>query len=417
MPDRSEAMHQLSLAVAIAAGTVVVLGLVSGRMQRAPLSRPLLALLVGVAAGPEVLGLLRPEEWPNRLRILQEGAELALAVSVFGIALRTPAEDMRALMRPVGVLLTLGMLGMWAVSAGLAWAVMGIAPLVALGVGAVVAPTDPVVASSIVTGGAAEEALPGRLRSTLSLESGANDGLGYLFVLLPVLLMDGAADPWGRFLWDVVVIGVVVAVAIGAAIGWGVARCLRAADDSAWIDRQSLLAISVALSLAVVTITTFAGSDGVLAAFAAGVAFRLTVERTEQYEEQEVQESIAKLFNLPVFVILGAALPWAEWSGATLLFALLVIALRRPVAVALCRPLLGGGLTRPDVLFLGWFGPVGVAALYYALLVEERTGDATAWHAASLVIAASVLLHGVTSGPGLAAYRRAADPEAGRARA
>ena len=180
-------MHQLNLAVAIAAGTVVLLGLVSGRAQRLPLSRPLLALLVGVAAGPAALGLLHPEAWPHHVLILKETARFALAVSVFGIALRTPMRDIRALLRPVGLLLTLGMAAMWAVSAGLAWAALGLAPLMALAVGAVVTPTDPVVASSIATGAAAEEALPSRLRSTLSLESGANDGLAYAIVLLPKL--------------------------------------------------------------------------------------------------------------------------------------------------------------------------------------------------------------------------------------
>ena len=407
-------MHQFNLAIAACAAVVVALGLVSGRIQRAPVSRPLLALLAGVALGPVALGLLTPEEWPDETRILREVARFALAVSVFGIALRTPAPDIRGLLRPVGLLLTLGMLAMWAVSAGLAWAVLGVSPLVALAVGAVVTPTDPVVASSIATGTAAERALPDRLRSTLSLESGANDGLGYLVVLLPVVLMGSAADPWSRWAVDVVLVGVVLAVTIGVAVGWVVARLVRAADAWAWIDRKSLLGLSVALSFLVLTLAKLAGSDGILAAFAAGIAFRLTVNYDAEYDEQEVQESIAKLLNLPVFVILGAALPWQAWTGATAAFALLVLALRRPVALLALGPFLGAGLRRRDTVFLGWFGPVGVAALYYSLLVQERTGDPAAWHAASLTIAASVLIHGLTSGPGLGVYERAGGEPAGR---
>jgi NhaP-type Na+/H+ or K+/H+ antiporter len=61
-------------------------------------------------------------------------------------------------------------------------------------------------------------------------------------------------------------------------------------------------------------------------------------------------------------------------------------------------------MTRPDKLFLGWFGPIGVAALYYALHLKEQTGDEVIWHATSLVIVASVLIHGVTSILGLKLY-------------
>ena len=342
-------MEQIDIAVAMCAATVVVLGLISGRAQTAPVSRPLLALMVGVASGPAMLGLLRPEEWPQMTGILRETARFALAISVFGIALRTPAPDMRRLIRPVGLLLSLGMLAMWAVSAGLAWGVLGLAPLTALALGAVVTPTDPVVASSIATGGAAEKALPDRLRSTLSLESGANDGLAYPIVLLPILLMEAGGEPWARWLWDVMAIGVVLAVAIGGVLGWAAGRLLRAADRRSWIDRHSLLGLSVALSLLAVSGAKLAGSDGILAAFAAGIAFRLTVDRDEDQDEQEVQESISKLFNLPVFVLLGAALPWGEWSASTLAFALLVLALRRPVALVVCGAGSGrgwGGATR-----------------------------------------------------------------------
>ncbi|MBM9595813.1 cation:proton antiporter domain-containing protein [Roseitranquillus sediminis] len=399
-------MQQLDATVTIAAAAVVLLGLASRRVQMAPVSRPLLALAVGILAGPQVAGLLRPDEWPSSEVILREAARFTLAISVFGIALRTPRESYTRLARPVAVLLSLGMLVMWGASFGAAL-LLGVAPVVALAAGAVVTPTDPVVASAIATGGAAERHLPEALRSTLSLESGANDGLGYLFVMLPVLIVLHPADAGARWFWDVLVVGVLLAVAIGAATGLVAARLLRLADRSEWIERHSLLGLSIALSLMVLAMAHLAGSDGILAAFVAGVAFNMGVDRDEDHEQQNVQETIAKLFNLPVFVLLGAALPWREWAelgwpvGG---FAVAVLLLRRPLALAVCGPLLGGRLSWRDVGFLGWFGPVGVAALYYALLVKERTGDPTVWPAAALVIVLSVVAHGVTSGPGLRAY-------------
>lgn len=408
-------MSQLNVILAVTGVAVVAIGLISSRIDRAPLSAPLLALATGVVTGPLALGWLEPAAWPDAETILKEAARFTLAISVFGIAMRTPVENYRMLARPVAVLLTLGMLAMWAVSAGIAWGVLGLPPLMALALGAAVTPTDPVVASSIVTGSPAERALPDRLRSTLSLESGANDGLGYLLVLLPIPFMSHAApEAWSIWLRDTLLVGVLLAVAIGAFLGWLAAAALRWADARNWVEEHSELSLTVALSLAVLALAKLAGSDGILAAFAAGATFNMTASRREEREEENVQEAISKLFNLPVFVLFGAMLPvggWQVlgWPGVAL--AVLVLALRRPLAILVCGPLIGAGMTRPDKVFLGWFGPVGVAALYYALHLREQTGNEVIWHAVSLVIVASVLAHGLTSAFGLARYPTPDDTE------
>lgn len=411
-------MHQVNIAIALAGFVVVLAGLVSARVESLPLSQPFFALCIGIVAGPEVLHWLHPGDWPHAHLILKEAARLAIAISVFGIALRTPKEDYRRLLRPWMLLLTLGMLVMWLSSAGLAWAILGLSPLMALLLGAIITPTDPVVASSIVTGPFAERSLPDRLRATLSLESGANDGLGYLIVLLPIMLLDHASPSaaFGQWLTEVLLVGVVLAVIVGAVIGYLVATALRRAERIGWIEKNALLGLSVALSLAVVTVAKLLGSDGILAAFAAGAAFNFGVDRAEEFEEQRVQETIGKLFNLPVFVILGAMLPWAAWlqmGWSGIAFATVVLLLRRPFALLVTGRWLGAGLRPRDAVFLGWFGPIGVAAIYYAMHAEERMQDPQYWHVASLVIVASIVAHGITSGPGLIAYRRAGPNSSG----
>jgi NhaP-type Na+/H+ or K+/H+ antiporter len=405
-------MHDVNVVVAVAAAVVVALGLLSGAIKRSVLSVPLLALLVGVAAGPVGLGWFDLAQWPHHHTIVQEAARFTLAISVMGIALRTPVADYRRLLRPTALLLTIGMLGMWGASSALAWVLLGLAPLTALLLGAVITPTDPVVASSIVTGAAAERSLPDRVRSTLSLESGANDGLAYLFVVIPILLLaHPPAVALDRWVQDVLLVGVLAAVAIGAALGGLVGAALRLADRAGLMEKHSFLSLSVALSLLAVTLAKLAGSDGILAAFAAGLALSAVTSAAERVSEENIQEAISKLFNLPIFVLLGAALPWSawvEWGWLGVAFAVAVLLLRRPPVVLLLAPRLGAGLERRDGLFLAWFGPIGVAAIYYALLALERTGDPTTWHLASLVIAASVLAHGVTGAPFMAFYRRAA---------
>jgi sodium/hydrogen antiporter len=405
-------MHTLDTVIAICAGAVILLGIVSARVQRSLASVPLLALLVGVAAGPHGTGLLDPFAWPEHQTILKEVARFTLAISVVGIALRTPREDYRRLLRPVAVLLTLGMLGMWGISSLLAWAALGIAPVVALSIGAAAAPTDPVVANAIVAGPLAGRQLPDRVRSTLSLESGANDGLGYLFVMLPILLIQhpGPAEALGRWLADTLLQGVVLAVVLGLLIGWGTARLLGWAMARRYVEHHSFLSLGVALALLATAGTRLLGADGILAAFAAGAAFNLTAGRKQDYEEQNVEEAIGRLFTIPVFVLLGLALPVAGWvtlgwAGPALTIAILL--LRRPLVLLALSPLLGPKLDRDDRLFLGWFGPVGVAAIYYALHSAHETGNPTLWPATSLVVVASIVAHGLTAKPGIALYNRA----------
>lgn len=168
-----------------------------------------------------------------------------------------------------------------------------------------------------MTGGLAERSLPDRLRSALSLESGANDGLAYLIVLLPILLMDHASPSaaFGRWLIHVLLVGVLLAVAFGAIIGYVAALALHHSDKKGWAEKHSLLGLSVALSLVVVAAAKLMGSDGILAAFAAGAAFNFGVDRGEEFEDQNVQEAISRLFNLPVFTLFGAMLPWQDWFG------------------------------------------------------------------------------------------------------
>ncbi|MGK7753366.1 MULTISPECIES: cation:proton antiporter domain-containing protein [unclassified Roseovarius] len=403
-------MQQLYLTMAISALTVVLLGLTSGPLQKLPVSRPLLALCVGIAAGPTGAGLLRPDEWGAPHAILKEAARLTLAISVMGVALRVPIRDLLELRRPLLILLGPGLLLMWAVSSGLAWLAFGLAPLLAMSLGAALTPTDPVVAASIVTGHVAEAELPQKSRSILSAESGANDGLAYLLVLLPLLMMtEGSEAGLTQVITHVIPVDLLLAVGIGATLGGLTGVALRVGDRRGWVEHSSLLGLSVALALLAVAGAHAVGSDGILASFAAGVAFNTLVDREAELEDENVQEAVTKLFTLPVFVLTGALLPWNAWldRGWTLLiFALAVLVLRRPLAILLLVPFLK--ITRRDAVFFGWFGPVGVAAIYYALHAEETLHDPRIWAMASAVVAVSVLLHGVTASPGVMLYGRRA---------
>lgn len=403
-------MSELNVGLAAVGGLVLVIGLLSGSIRRSLFSGPLVALLVGVLLGPAALGLLDPAGWGSQETILEQAARLTLAISLMGVALRLPKRELFRGWRSLAVLLGLVMPLMWLVSGLLVYLIVGVPFLVALLVGAVVTPTDPVVSSTIVTGELAEENLPNRLRYTLSGESGANDGLAYPFVLLPILLLSRppgeALSHWltHTLLWEVG-----AAVVFGTLVGFGAGRLLEWAQFKGTMERTSFLAYTLALSLAVLGAAKLLGTDGVLAVFVAGLTFDAAVSESDRAEEERVQEAVSRFFILPIFVLLGMMIPWKEWlelGWVGVLLALAVLLLRRLPAVLALMPLLGRvGGTR-DALFLGWFGPIGVAALFYANFSVGEAGVEEAWVIGSLIICASILVHGLSATPLTKLYGR-----------
>ncbi|MBB4935631.1 NhaP-type Na+/H+ or K+/H+ antiporter [Lipingzhangella halophila] len=384
-------------------GTVLLLGLLSVPVRRLWLSGPLLALLLGVLLGPEVSGLLTPAEWGEESYLLEQAARLTVAMSLMAIALRLPPGYLYTHMRSLLIVLGPVMIAMWVVSGLATHLILAVPIWVALLVGAVITPTDPVISSTIVQGSIAKRNLPERMRHFLSAEAGANDVLSYPLVFLAVLMLahpPGAAlEEWlvRVLLWEVLAV-----VALGGVLGYLAGRALSWADRSALVPRTSYLVFSLSLTITVLGITELARTNGLLGVFVAGLVFRGVISEQEERDEENVQDAVNDFFLLPVFVLLGLTLPWSEWAalgwrGPVLVVAVLLLR-RLPVFVAL-SPFMRSVHGMREAAFLGWFGPIGVAALFYANLSLHETSNSLVWTVGSLVICASVLVHGVTATP------------------
>ena len=342
--------------------------------------------------------------------ILEVAALVTLAIALMGVALRLPVGYISSNWRLLAVLLGILMPLMWLACSLLAYLFLGVSFLVALLIGGIVTPTDPVVANTIVTGSVAERNLPGRLRHAISGESGFNDGLALPFVLLPVLMLTRpSGEAFSHWLTHSILWEVAAGAVLGALIGYAAGKTLRWAERRETMERTSILTVSLALSLTVLGVTELVGMSGVLAAFVAGVAFNATGSSDAKERQEEVQGAITRFFDLPIFVLLGIALPWEGWlelGWSGVLLAAAVLLLRRLPAVLALRPLLGELRETRDILFLGWFGPVGAAALYYAAFSLHDTGIEEVWIVVSLIICSSVLIHGLTDTPLTKLYGR-----------
>lgn len=381
----------------VAGAAALVVGTLSAHLDRWSISPPLLAMVVGVVVGPQVAGLasIPATVAPH---VLHVAAKLLLAVALMAIALRYPLAEVRTHGREVLVLLAVVMPAMALVAGAAAAWTLGLPVGVAAVLGATLTPTDPVLASGIVTGEAAEQAIPARDRQVLSIESGANDGLALPFVLLALAWTLGRPvdSTLATILYEVL-----GAVVVGVAAGWAAGRALRWGEQHREVTGSERSLYTLVLAAFLLGATAALGMDGLLAVFVGGLAHSAAATDRERRAEVSVDEPLSQFLVVPVFVLFGVALPWSDWAnlgwgGVGLVAAALL--LRRLPVVLLLRRALGGD--RAHAVWLGWFGPIGVAALFYLGHAHaEGVTDPAVWGAGTLVVAASTVAHGLTAAP------------------
>ena len=404
-------MDQLNIVITAIGVIVLFLGLLSDYFRRQWWSSdPFSALLLGILLGPVGLGLVDPENWDiSQEHLLEQAARFTLAIGLMGVALRLPrGYCLGRYGKSLAVLLGLVMPMMWLVSGLLVYWILKLPFWEAMVIGAAITPTDPIVATSIVTGAVAEENLPERLRHLISAESGANDGLSYPFLLLAILMLERNSDnsraiaTLSHWFTHVVLWEVGMAIIFGAFLGYAAGRLLEWAEQKNTIEEQSFLGYTIALSITVLGAAKLIATDGVLAVFIAGLAFNYAVKAQERAEEENVQEAINRFFNLPIFILLGLTIPWQEWGHLgwwNLVLVVAILLLRRIPALLLCYRLIKPAKAIPEALFVGWFGPIGAAAIYYAGYSMRETGIEEVWLVCSLMICASIVAHGFSAVP------------------
>ena len=335
------------------------------------------------------------------MSIFEQAARITLALSVMSAALSLPTGYFTRNWRAMGLILLPGMVLMWGASAGMAGVLLGLPLLSALLVGAVMTPTDPVLARSIVTGRLATDKVPANLRRSITAESGANDGLALPLVMLPLLLMDAQGQVAQRSLlylaWEVG-----GALAVGWLLGHATGFVFRVAHDKEIAEAKSLTATTMALALLTLAAVALLGADGILAVFVAGLVLNRAMKEEHAKSHEHFQDAVDRSLTLPIFILLGVVLPIDQWIAQNWpLFAAAggIVLLRRLPAWLVLQALARPYADRRQALFAGWFGPIGVAALFYAAFASKHGGPAILWPLVSLVVTLSIVVHGITSTP------------------
>ncbi|MGE5506596.1 MAG: cation:proton antiporter [Actinomycetota bacterium] len=366
--------------VATAAGTVFSLGVLARALaSRWPLSEALLALALGVAAGPFGLGLFTPSALGLSPSALEQAARYTLGVARVSAAFDLTADVVRQ-WRSIGLLLAAGMVGMWLTTTMAAWLLLPFGPGDALLVGAILAPTDPVLAGGILGGPLAERNVPVRLRTLLLAESAANDGLALPFVLFGLGL--ASSSPWPATVRDLVVRGFLWEVGVGAAVaiglGWLAGRAVATAQRRLDADAAALAAASVSVGICALTLAHLVHVDGILAAFLAALVFVRTSGHAGDQAWRGFARGTKRFLELPFFVLLGIALPVDRWAGIglpLLAFAMVALGGRRLPTIWAISSLIPEFERPALVWFSGWFGPMGTSAAFYAAFAPNTTSS------------------------------------------
>ena len=369
-------------------------GTLSARLERFDMTAPIVFIAVGLLLthGPLTpLGIMPSKEV---VRVL---AELTLALVLFSDAARVGRHSLRADLGPCLRLLGIGLPLTIGLGTLVAFALPGVTDIwLALLVGAALAPTDAALGAAVM----ANPAVPSRVRELINVESGLNDGIA-----TPVVLVAIAGAGHAEHVASAGVVSAVTELAlgllIGAVVGGGGGWLVKLGRGRGWVDEGFAGAAVLGLALCSYATSVALHGNGFVAAFTGGLAFAATAKQAARLVP--FVEETGTLLSLVVWLMFGivAVTPAIEnltWQTGLYAVLSLTVIQMLPVAVALA----GARLGKPTVLFIGWFGPRGLASVVFGLLALEDLAGSAAKPVVSVIaftVLLSVLAHGLTADP------------------
>ncbi|MDJ0875001.1 MAG: cation:proton antiporter [Desulfobacterales bacterium] len=394
-------MYQI---LAVLALFTLVYSSVAGKIERTWISGPMIFTVFGLLIGPVGFDLLPLDIDGEAIRTL---AELTLALVLFtdaagadmGVLKKARALPIRLLLigLPLTILLGFG-LGVLLIDK---LSLVEIALLATL-----LAPTDAALGKAVVT----NEAVPEDVRQGLNVESGLNDGICVPILFVFLALATGKAGEEGP--WQLALMLVAEEIGIGLAVGLGVtllaAILLKHARRHQWLTPTWIQVPVVVLAFSCFGLAQLIGGSGFIAAFSGGLLFAVLGKEVRE-EFLRAAEASGDVLALITWVIFGSAVVGqavGSFSWLILLYSVLTLTVIRmlPVFVSLS----GMGMSVEGKLFVGWFGPRGLASIVFAVIVVNaklpHSGPIAMTAVCTIIL--SILAHGVSANPWAKAFGR-----------
>jgi NhaP-type Na+/H+ or K+/H+ antiporter len=378
-------------------GCIFIYSLLTNAIAKTIVTLPIIFMGVGYLCARPIEALAEPEMMNEGKRLL---AEITLVLVLFSDASRVRLTALRKnfkislRMLVIGMPLTIG-LGMIVAygfnpESGLAMALL---------TAAVLTPTDAALGQTVVT----SADVPERLRQTINVESGLNDGLVLPFVLFGAILasagMEGANTDG---LAISALVQIIVGPLVGIAFGWTFAKAMDAAQDQNLMAEAAGGVAFLAVAFSAYIGAEIVGGNGFIAAFVAGMVFGNSYKHKIHFVG-EFMEGVGQLLTMFAFLVFGAlllpdGLDHMTWK--VLLLAVLFLTVVRMLPIWLS--LLGTGLAFREKMFLGWFGPRGLASILFTLIILDEfdfPGEQELLACVSMTVVLSIILHGVSFAP------------------
>jgi len=374
-----------------------VVAIFSSLIGKLPISFQMIFIVAGMLIGWLVTGYVDVTKPPYSTLIFLI-AEIALVLVLFSdasrVGLKALKNNLSTRLLTIGLPITiiLGVIIATLLFPGIPWWVAGI-------IGAALAPTDAALGQIVVQ----NKNVPERIRSTIEIESGLNDGgsVPFLLVFIAIGLAAEAFKPTIYFVqvaFQQIGFGILAGLGVGLLGGWLVLK----ARNNEWITPEFQRIAFLAMAILTFLIADGIGGSGFIAAFIGGLALGYIVKDAGKILI-DFSEAEGQLLNLGVFFLLGiVVLPLLfNITWQILLYSILSLTIIRMVPVAIS--LIGTKLGRDTVLFIGWFGPRGLASIVLALLALDELkvfpGDTTFITVVFVTVLLSVFAHGLTASP------------------
>jgi NhaP-type Na+/H+ or K+/H+ antiporter len=392
--------------LALLAVFVLLYSTIAGAVERTWISGPIIFTLFGFAVGPVGLDLLSLEADREMIKAL---AEVTLAMVLFTDA---ASADIRVLKKTSGLPLRLLLIGLpLTILLGFGTGVLLFDDLSILAIAVLatmLAPTDAALGKAVVT----NAVVPDQVRQGLNVESGLNDGIcvPILYVFL-ALALDQAGDQGPRALaLELVVKEIGIGLVVGLALTYVAVRLLNIARQRDWLTETWIQIPVIALALSCFAVAQLLGGSGFIAAFSGGLLVAVMDVHVPKHARDEfllASEGTGDTLALITWVIFGSAVVGqavTNFSWTILLYAMLSLTVIRMLPVFLS--LTGSGIDTEGKLFIGWFGPRGLASIVFAVIVIEsdlpESGALTMTVACTIIL--SIIAHGITANPWANAY-------------
>ena len=377
----------------------------AGRFESRIVSGPLMFLLVGLLLGPVGFNLFAPQVSGQGMRVL---AELTLAIVLFTDAANANLTVLRANnwlpLRLLSIGLPLCLLAGW----GFARFLFGDAmPWVEAAILAtILAPTDAALGKAVVS----NADVPAPIREGLNVESGLNDGIcvPVLFILLALLVPEEQHHGTVTLALILIVEEIGIGIAVGVGLALLTASLLRYAVSNQWNLPVWKQLIAPGLAVLMFALAQCLGGSGFIAAFVGGLMVgRLLGEHRHTYLHSN--EGYGELLSVIVWLVFGAVVlitVWPFFSWQSWVYALASLTVLRMVPAWIS--LLGTNLSTESRLFIGWFGPRGLASIVFAVIVmqEALVARPQILAAVTCTVLLSVVLHGITANPWVVHLKR-----------